>query len=117
MENKPNQSTKKIRTGDRVVAVSGNNRGLMGTVQSRKGDKVVVQGLNLRKKHVKKSQEAPKGRIVEIERPIHVSNLKVCVEGDTSARLKVRTNKEGDRELVYKQDDQEMVYRSVKKPK
>lgn len=117
MENKPNQSTKKIRKGDRVVAISGNNRGLMGTVQSRNGDKVVVQGLNLRKKHVKKSQEAPKGRIVEIERPIHVSNLKVCVEGDTAAKLKVRSNKEGDRELFYKQGDQEMVYRSVKKPK
>ena len=117
MENKPNQSTKKIRKGDRVVATSGNNRGLMGTVQSRKGDKVVVQGLNIRKKHVKKSQEAPQGRIVEIERPIHVSNLKVCVEGDTVAKLKVRTSKKGDRELVYKQGDQEMVYRSVKKPK
>ncbi|MFI0434211.1 MAG: 50S ribosomal protein L24 [Parachlamydiaceae bacterium] len=117
MEKKPNQSTSKVRKGDRVVAVSGNDRGLSGTVQSRKGDKVVVQGLNLRKKHVKKSQEAPKGRIVEIERPIHVSNLKVCVEGDTAAKLKVRTNNEGDRELVYKQGGQEMVYRSVKKPK
>jgi large subunit ribosomal protein L24 len=117
MENKPNQSTKKIRKGDRVVAISGNNRGLMGTVQSRKGDKVIVQGLNLRKKHVKKSQEAPKGRIVEIERPIHVSNLKVCVEGDTAVRLKVSQNEQGDRQFVYKQGDQEVVYRSVKKPK
>ena len=117
MENKPNQSTKKIRKGDRVVAISGNNRGLVGTVQSRKGDKAVVQGLNLRKKHVKKTQEAPQGRIIEIERPIHISNLKVCVEGGTAAKLKVRISQEGDRELVYKQNDQEMVYRSVKKPK
>lgn len=117
MENKPNQSTKKIRKGDRVVAISGNNKGLIGTVQSRKGDKAIVQGLNVRKKHVKKSQEAPKGRIVEIERPIHVSNLKVCVAGDTAAKLKVRNNDQGDREFVYKQGDQEMVYRSVKKPK
>lgn len=117
MENKPNQPTKKIRKGDRVVAISGNNRGLMGIVQSCKKDRVIVQGLNVRKKHVKKSQEAPKGRIVEIERPIHVSNLKVCVEGDTSAKLKVRKNEQGDREFVYKQGDQETVYRSVKKPK
>lgn len=117
MENKLNQSTKKIRKGDRVVAICGNSRGLFGTVQSRKGDQIVVQGLNLRKKHVKKSQEAPKGRIVEIERPIHVSNLKVCVEGDTAAKLKVRKNEQGDREFIYKQSDQEMVYRSVKKPK
>jgi large subunit ribosomal protein L24 len=117
MENKFNQSSKKIRKGDRVVAISGNNRGLMGIVLSCKGDKVVVQGINIRKKHVKRSQEAPKGRIVEIERPIHVSNVKVCVEGDTAAKLKVRKNEQGDREFVYKQGDQEMVYRSVKKPK
>lgn len=117
MENKPKQMNKKIRRGDRVVAISGNSKGLVGTVQSRKGDKVIVQGLNLRKKHVKKSQEAPKGRIVEIERPIHVSNLMVCVEGDTAVRLKVRNNEQGDREFVYNQGDQEKIYRSVKKPK
>lgn len=116
MENKLSQS-KKIRKGDRVVAIAGNNRGQMGTVQSRNGDRVVVQGLNLRKKHIKKTQAAPKGRIVEIEKPIHISNLKVCVEGDTAAKLKVRSNEEGDRQFIYMKDDQEMVYRSVKKPK
>jgi large subunit ribosomal protein L24 len=116
MENKPTQS-KKIRKGDRVVAIAGNNKGQIGTVQSRKGENVIVQGLNLRKKHVKKSQEAPKGRIIEIERPIHISNLKVCVEGDTAAKLKVRINEHGDRQFIYKKDDQEVVYRSLKKPK
>lgn len=116
MENKPT-GTKKIRKGDRVVAIAGNNRGQMGVVQSLKGDRAVVQGLNMRKKHVKRSQEAPQGRIVEIERSIHVSNLKVCVEGDTAAKLRVRTNEQGDRQFVYKTDDQEVVYRSVKKPK
>lgn len=116
MENKPSGS-KKIRKGDTVVAISGNNRGQIGTVQSRKGDKVVVQGLNVRKKHVKPSQDAPKGRIVEIERPIHVSNLKVCVEGESAAKLKVRTNEQGHRQFVYNKGDQEVVYRSVKKPK
>lgn len=116
MENKASPS-KKIRRGDRVVAIAGNDRGQIGVVQSCKGDRVIVQGLNLRKKHVKKSQDAPKGRIVEIERAIHISNVKVCVDGDTAARLKVRSNKEGDRQYIFKKGDQEMVYRSVKKPK
>lgn len=116
MENKPNRS-KKIRKGDRVVAISGNNRGQIGVVQSRDGDKVVVQGLNLRKKHLKKSQAVPTGRIVEIERPIHISNVQVCVEGDAAAKLRVRTDEQGDRQFIYKKDGQEMVYRSVKKPK
>ncbi|WP_068467478.1 50S ribosomal protein L24 [Candidatus Protochlamydia phocaeensis] len=116
MENTPSKS-KKIRKGDKVVAIAGNSRGMIGTVQSRQGDRVIVQGLNVRKKHVKRSQEAPKGRIVEIERPIHVSNLKVCVEGETAAKLKVRTNEQGHRQFVYNKGDQEVVYRSVKKPK
>jgi large subunit ribosomal protein L24 len=116
MEKKPSGS-KKIRKGDTVVAISGNSRGQTGIVQSCNGDKIIVQGLNMRKKHVKRTQDAPKGRIIEIERPIHLSNLKVCVEGDAGVKLKVRANEQGHRQLVYKKDDQEVVYRSVKKPK
>ncbi len=116
MEKKPSQS-KKIRKGDRVVAIAGNARGQIGIVQSCLDDRVVVQGLNLRKKHVKKTQDAPKGRIVEIEKPIHISNVKVYVEEGMAAKLKVRSNKDGDRQFIYMKDDQEVVYRSVKKPK
>lgn len=116
MEKKPNGS-KKIRKGDRVVAIAGNNRGLIGTVLSRKGDYATVQGLNVRKKHIKRTQESPQGRIVELEKPIHLSNLQVCVEGDNKAKLKVRTNEQGQRDFVYKTGDQVSVYRSVKKPK
>lgn len=123
MKKKPGRLNKlmtikrKIRTGDRVVAISGNSKGLMGIVQSCSGDKVVVQGLATSKKHVKKTQAVQKGAIIDIEKPIHISALKVCVEGDTAAKLKVRKNEHGDRELIYKRGDQEMVYRSVKKPK
>lgn len=109
--------SKKIRKGDRVLAIAGNSKGQIGTVLSCKGDKITVQGINVRKKHIKKSQEAPKGRIIDIERPIHVSNLKVCAEGDTASKLKVRSNEQGDRQFVFTKDDQEIVYRSVKKPK
>jgi large subunit ribosomal protein L24 len=116
MERMPS-STKKIRKGDKVIAISGNDRGQIGVVQSLKGDKVVVQGVNVRKKHIKRTQDAPQGRIVEIERPIHVSNVKVVVEGNTAAKLKVRSNKEGERQFVYTNGEKEVVYRSVKKPK
>lgn len=115
LENTPKR-TKKMRKGDKVMAIAGNNRGMTGVVQSLQGDRVIVQGLNMRKKHLKRTQDAP-GRIVDIERPIHVSNLKVCVEGDTCAKLKVRTNGQGQRELVYKQGNKDAVYRSIKKPK
>lgn len=116
MKRMPRQS-KKIRKGDTVIAIAGNSRGQTGIVQSCQGDRVVVQGLNLRKKHIKKSQEAPKGRIVEMEGPIHISNVKMLVEEGTPAKLKVRSSQEGDRQFIYMKDDQEVVYRSVKKPK
>jgi len=111
------KQSRKMRKGDRVVAIAGNAKGQFGIVQSLKGDKVIVQGLNVRKKHVKRSQDAPKGRIVEIELPINISNLKVCVEGDTAARLRIRINEKGERHLVYKIGEEERIYRSVKKPK
>src|SRR5438477_12034241 len=111
--NKTPNRTKKIRKGDKVVAIAGNDRGQIGVVQSLQGERVVVQGINVRKKHIKRTQEAPKGRIVEIERPVHISNVKLIVEGETAARLKVRADKKGERQLVYSNGDKEVVYRSV----
>lgn len=104
-----------IKKGDKVIAISGNNRGQTGIVLSRIGDKAVVQGLNVRKKHIKASQANPKGGIVELERAIHISNLSVCTDDDKPVKLKVRTGENGERELYYKIDgDQEVVYRSIK---
>lgn len=105
---------KKIRKGDTVLAIAGNNRGMTGTVLSCLGEKVIVQGLNIRKKHVK-GRGDQKGSIVEIERPIHISNLKVCNDKGTPIKLHVRTNEDGERELYYRDGDQEILYRSLKK--
>jgi large subunit ribosomal protein L24 len=104
---------KKMRKGDKVVAIAGNFRGQTGTVLSRDGEKVIVQGLNIRKKHVKGSKTSP-GRILELEKPIHVSNLMVCAGEDKPVKLKIRQNKKGHRELFYKEGDNEVLYRSVK---
>lgn len=114
MFNETNKS-KKIRKGDKVIAITGISRGQMGTVIRCIGDKVVVQGLNVKKKHVKKSAEHPQGGTIEIEKGIHVSNLKVCSDDGQPLKLKVRTNDQGERELYYKQGDQNIVYRSLKK--
>lgn len=107
--------SKKIRKGDKVVAIAGNYRGQTGTVLSCAGDKVLVQGINIRKKHVKRSQQNQQGGIIELEKPIHVSNLKVCVADEQAVKLKVRTANNGERKLVYKEDGREVLYRSLKK--
>jgi len=106
--------SKKIRKGDKVIAISGNYRGLSGTVLSCKGEKVIVQGLNVKKRHMKGRGEK-KGEIVQLEKPIHISNLRACNAEEQPVKLHVRTNKSGERELVYKQDSEDVLYRSLKK--
>ena len=109
------KSHKKIRRGDKVIAIAGNYKGQSGEVLSRVGERIVVQGLNVRKKHVKKSEANPRGGVIELEKGIHASNLKVLNAEDKPVKLKSRTNAKGQRELVYNQDDKEIVHRDVKK--
>lgn len=110
------KQNKKIRKGDKVMVLSGNDKGMVGTVQSRTLDRVVVRGVNVRKKHVKKNQLNPQGGIVEFERPIHLSKVALCVDEQKPRKVKVGFDREGGKLLVYKQGDTEATYRSMKKP-
>jgi large subunit ribosomal protein L24 len=66
----------KIRRGDRVAVIAGRDKGKMGEVLSvdRSADRVVVQGVNMIKRHQRPTQTA-EGGIIEKEAPIHVSNV------------------------------------------
>ena len=68
-----------VKKGDKVKVISGKDRNKEGVVLEAlpKQDKVVVEGINVVKKHKKASQEAPQGGIVEVEAPIHASNVMV----------------------------------------
>ena len=72
----------KIKKGDKVIVLSGDDKGKTGEVVKAmpKEGKVVVQGVNLVKRHTKPSQTTP-GGIVTKEAPIHVSNVALAVEG------------------------------------
>lgn len=111
----PSKKSKKIRKGDKVVAIAGNYRGQSGTVLSCSEKGAVVQGLNIRKKHVKPSQQNQRGGIVEMEKPIHISNLKVMTADGEGVKLKVRTNSQGERELYYRNNSEDVLHRSLKK--
>ena len=101
-----------IRKGDRVRVIAGNDKGKIGEVLSRIGERVLVQGVNLRIKHVKPTQQMPMGR-VERELAIHISNVVVCTEEGTPVRLRVRQGTEG-RELFYcEKAGVETLYRKV----
>lgn len=106
--------SKKIRKGDKVVAIAGNYRGQVGQVLSCAGEKAIVQGLNVRKRHMKGQGTQP-GRIVELEKPIHISNLKVCSDDQKPVKLKVKFDDKGQKQFYYKKDGVDILYRPVKK--
>lgn len=111
--------SKWIRKGDRVKVIAGNNKGRSGEVLGRSEDSVLVQGVNIRKKHLKRTQESQGARIVEMEVPIHISNVALCDKEGNILKVKVEQGKKGrERALVYKANgaNETTVYRSVKKP-
>lgn len=67
----------KIRKNDNVMVISGNDKGKTGKVLKvfPKNNRVIIEGINLRKRHTKPSQKNPQGGILEKESPIHVSNV------------------------------------------
>ena len=67
----------KIKSGDRVVVIAGNDKGKEGEVRTvlRTENRVVVEGINLRWKHIKPTQQNPKGERKQIECAIHASNV------------------------------------------
>jgi large subunit ribosomal protein L24 len=108
--------SKWIRKGDQVLVVAGNDKGKTGEVLGRTGDRVLVQGINVRKKHLRRTQQTQGGRIVEMETPLHISNVSLCTKEGTPFRVKVKIQADGSRNLVYTEGGKEVVYRSVKKP-
>ena len=69
----------KIKVGDNVQVITGSNKGKEGKVLKvfRKEGKVVIDGINIVKKHVKPNRTNETGGILEVEAPIHISNVKV----------------------------------------
>ena len=67
----------KIKQGDRVVVISGEDKDSRGEVLKvdRKKGRVTVENVNMRKKHLKPNQENPQGSIVEREFPIDISKV------------------------------------------
>lgn len=107
--------SKWIRKGDRVLVIAGNEKGQAGKVLARKGQRIAVESLNMRSKHLKKSQAHPKGGIVRIEGFMDISNVALCNERGEKIRVGVRQSDEGQRDLVYVDSGREMLFRTLKK--
>ena len=66
-----------VKKGDKVKVISGKDKGQVGTILEAypKKDRVLVEGVNMIKKHSKPSNDNPQGGIITKEAPIHVSNV------------------------------------------
>ena len=82
-----------VKKGDQVEVISGNFRGSSGKVLEviSKKSRVLVEGVRLIKKHMRKSQDNPQGSIVEREGPIHISNVKVLEQSEKKATKKKKS--------------------------
>jgi len=67
----------KIKKGDKVIVITGKDKGTTGTVARAfpKLDRVIVEGVNIKKKHQKPKRGGAKGQIIEKPFPLHVSNV------------------------------------------
>ncbi|HEV2805817.1 MAG TPA: 50S ribosomal protein L24 [Chthoniobacterales bacterium] len=85
-----------VRKGDNVEVISGNFRGSSGKVLEviARKQRVLIEGVRLIKKHLKKSQDNPQGKIAEREGPIHISNVRVLERGERAAKGKGSKKKE-----------------------
>lgn len=81
----------KIKVGDNVRVITGTNKGKEGKVLKifRKDNKVLVDGINIVKKHMKPNRTNESGGILEVEAPIHISNVKVLSK-ETKKEEKVK---------------------------
>ncbi len=99
----------KLKTGDKVVVVSGSNKGKEGKITKILDNKVIIEGVNIVKKHLKPKNNNGTGEIIEMEAPIHVSNVmlsdpktkkptKVKIEKDSKGK-KIRISKKSNEKI------------------
>ncbi|MFD1472578.1 50S ribosomal protein L24 [Companilactobacillus mishanensis] len=91
-----------VKTGDNVEIISGDDKGKQGTVIQAlpRENKVIVKGVNVVKKHSKPTNTQPQGGIIDVERPINATNVKI-VKGSAK---KTSTAKKSTKSTDKKED-------------
>ncbi|MBG83263.1 MAG: 50S ribosomal protein L24 [Phycisphaerae bacterium] len=90
-----------VKKGDTVVVTAGNDAGKVGEVLRviTSDDRVVVQGVNIRTRHLKPTQQNPQGGLLRKEMPIHISNVSPAVDGRPS-RVRFEEKSDGSKVRV-----------------
>ncbi len=102
---KPQRHKMHVKTGDTVQVISGRDKGKVGEIikTDPKTSKVVVQGVNVRTKHVKPQQEGESGQIATFEAPIHSSNVMLySTKEKVASRISYTFTEEGRKVRMLK---------------
>ena len=98
-----------IRKGDTVIVTAGNDKGVVGEVMKviTDEDRVVVKGVNIRTKHVRETPNRRQSGRLEVEMPIHISNVSPVVDGRPT-RVRFVTKPDGAKVRAAVRDGSEL---------
>jgi large subunit ribosomal protein L24 len=90
-----------VKKGDEVEVISGNFKGSSGKILEviPPKQRVLIEGVRIIKKHLRKSQDNPQGKIAEREGPIHISNVKL-IEKKAEKKTKTKPKKEAEKKAA-----------------
>ena len=100
----------KLKRDDEVIVVTGKDKGKRGTVSLIAGDRVVVAGVNIVKRHTKPNPNAGvQGGIMEKEAALHVSNVAIFnPETNTADRVGIQIDEDGNKQRIFKSNGKEI---------
>lgn len=92
----------RIKKGETVKVIAGDHKGSTGKVLRlvENGQRVVVAGINLAKKHVRPSQKYPQGGQIEVEQPMSISNVMPVDKSGKATRVRFITTDKGEKKKV-----------------
>lgn len=101
-----------FKTGDKVIVIAGASKGKTGKIMKilEKESRVIVEGVNMIKKHQKPTQNNQTGGIIEREAPIHISNI-MMVDSKTGkpTKIKIEIDKKGNKVRVSKKSNEKIA--------
>jgi len=98
----------KFKTGDKVIVIAGANKGKTGEIAKilKDDNKVIIEGVNIKKKHQKEFQ-GKEGGIIEIAAPMNASNIAI-LDGEKASRISYAFDKKGKKVRVTTKSGKEI---------
>jgi large subunit ribosomal protein L24 len=100
-----------IKKGDTVMVIAGDSKGQQGRVLvvDNEKERILVEGVNMVKKHTRPTNKTPKGGIVEKEAAIHISNLKVIDASGKPTRVGRKLDEKTNKMVRYSKKTGEVI--------